>query len=310
VTERREGSPKYRANSIVGSWHALLRHREIYVSWEHEFALPFINEGHFYVTAPGRLRAPIKDFSLRRDEGLELIIETRCPPDAKSTEPERPPGTVRLNVESAELENIGGMKAKLQGVIPYRFWTTDNYRTGESELTEEAQIHEISAVVQADGEARYTIDWLENLPARPFHWPGSIDTKTEIMTTRKIGTDDDDVITLFSKEIEQSGANHAVKIVVDGVGILPMRSRTEGRQPIEKTRLHRLRRHPGRSISKKSKDGGLLRTERLSRGAGEHPLRQGLEPYVAEGSQRLQHRREGSRPSDSAAGPARRALAA
>lgn len=188
------------------------------MSWEHEFALPFINEGHFYVKAPGPLRAPIKDFSLRRDEGLELIIETRCPPDAKSTEPERPPGTVRLNVESAELENIGGMKAKLQGVIPYRFRTTDNYRTGESELTEEAQIHEISAVVQADGEARYTIDWLENLPARPFHWPGSIDTKTEILTTRKIGTGDD-VITLFSKEIEQSGANLAVKIVVDGVDI-------------------------------------------------------------------------------------------
>ncbi len=188
------------------------------MSWEHEFALSFINEGHFYMTAPGQLRAPIKDFSIRRNEGLTLIIETRCPPDAKSTEPERLPGTVRPNVESAELENIGGMKAKLQGVIPYRFRTTNNYRTGDSELNEEAQIHEISAVVQGDGEARYTIDWVENLPTRPFHWPGSIDTKTEILTTRKIGIGDD-VITLFSKQIEQSGANHAVKIAVGGVDI-------------------------------------------------------------------------------------------
>lgn len=187
------------------------------MSWEHEFAVSFINDGHFYVTAPGPLRAPVKDFSIRRNEGLELIIETRCPPDAKSTEPERPPGTVRLNVESVELENIGGMKAKLQGVIPYRFRTTDNYRTGDSELTEEAQIHEISAVVQG-GQARYTIDWVENLPTRPFHWPGSIDTKTEILTTRKVGIGDD-VITLFSKQIEQSGANHAVKIAVGGVDI-------------------------------------------------------------------------------------------
>jgi hypothetical protein len=186
--------------------------------WEHEFAVPFINDGHFYVTAPGPLRSPVKDFSVRRDEGLELIIETRCMPDAQSTDPERPPGTVHLNVEVVELENIGGMKVTLRGVIPYRFRTRDNYRTGESELTEEAKIYEISAVVPGDREARFTIDWVENLPTRPFHWPGSIDTTTEILTTRKIGIGDDG-ITLFSKESEQSGANHAVKITVDGVDI-------------------------------------------------------------------------------------------
>jgi hypothetical protein len=157
------------------------------VSWEHEFALSFINDGHFQVTDAGPLRAPIKDFSIWRNEGLTLMIGTRCPPDARTTEPERPPGTVRLNTQCAVLENIGGMKAKLKGVIPYNFLRTHNYRTSDSELTEEAQIHEISAPVQADGAARYTVDWVENLPSRPFQWPASINTTTEILTTRKIG---------------------------------------------------------------------------------------------------------------------------
>jgi hypothetical protein len=72
--------------------------------------------------------------------------------------------------------------------------------------------------VKGDGEPRYIIDWLENLPARPFQWPASIDTRTEILKTRKIGIGGD-VITLFSKEIEQSGANHAAKITVGGMDV-------------------------------------------------------------------------------------------
>lgn len=188
------------------------------MSWKHEFALSFLNDLHFYVTEAGPLHAPVKDFSIRRDEGLKLIIKTRCPADAKSTALERPAGTVRLNVESAELENDGGMKAKLRGLIPYRDRTTHNHRTGDSELAEEAQIHEISVPAWDDREALYTIDWVENLPTRPFAWPASIDTKTEILTTRKIGRGDD-VVTLSGKQIEHSGSNHAVKIVVEGMDI-------------------------------------------------------------------------------------------
>lgn len=185
------------------------------MSWEREFALSFINDGHFQVTDAGPLRAPIRDFSLRRNGKLTLILETRCPPDAKSTAPQRPSGTVRISTESAELENIGGMKAKLLGVIPYRYRTTSNHKTGIGELTEEAQIHQLSAVVRSDAEARYTIEWLENLPTSPFTWPASIQTKTETLTTRNIGLGDDE-ITLFSKDARLSSSQHAAKIRVGG----------------------------------------------------------------------------------------------
>jgi hypothetical protein len=83
--------------------------------WDHEFAVPFINEGHFHVTDPGPLRAPIIDFSLRRDEALDLILETKTAPDAKSTAPEYPSGTVRITTECASLANIGGVKVRLTG---------------------------------------------------------------------------------------------------------------------------------------------------------------------------------------------------
>ena len=213
ATERREGPPKYRANSIVDSWYCVASPSGNSRELGTRICVVVYQRGSFLHDGTRSAARADQGFFHTAQRGTTLIIETRCPPDAKSTEPERLPGTVRPNVESAELENIGGMKAKLQGVIPYRFRTTNNYRTGDSELNEEAQIHEISAVVQGDGEARYTIDWVENLPTRPFHWPGSIDTKTEILTTRKIGIGDD-VITLFGKQIEQSGANHAVKIAV------------------------------------------------------------------------------------------------
>jgi hypothetical protein len=60
--------------------------------WEYEFALSSINDGHFRVADPGPLHSPVLDFSIRRDENLKLILETRALPDAKSAAIERPSG--------------------------------------------------------------------------------------------------------------------------------------------------------------------------------------------------------------------------
>ena len=100
------------------------------------------------MTDPGPLRAPIIDFSLRRDEALDLILETRTVPDAKCTAPEYPSGTVRITTECASLENFGGVKVRLTGVIPYRVRTSTNYQTGQDEHVEEAKIHALEAVVR------------------------------------------------------------------------------------------------------------------------------------------------------------------
>jgi hypothetical protein len=100
--------------------------------WDHKFAVSFINEGLFRVTDPGPLRAPIVGFSLRRDDALELILETKTASDAKSTAPEHPSGTLRINTECASLENVGGVKVKLAGVLPYRVQTLVNHKPGRA----------------------------------------------------------------------------------------------------------------------------------------------------------------------------------
>ena len=51
-------------------------------------------------------------------------------------------------------------------------------------------------------DARYTIDWLENLPMSPFVWPDFVKTKIETATTRKFGLGDDG-ITLFSTDSQE-----------------------------------------------------------------------------------------------------------
>jgi hypothetical protein len=186
--------------------------------WDHEFAVPFINEGHFSVTDPGPLRAPVLDFSLRRDEALDLILETRTAPDAKSAAPEHSSGTVRITTECASLENIGGVKVRLTGVLPYRVRTSSNYRTGQDEHVEEAKIHALEAAVRRGIDARYTIDWLENLPISPFVWPDFVETKVETATRRKFGLGDDG-ITLFSTDSGQSSSRTAAKTVVAGMEV-------------------------------------------------------------------------------------------
>jgi hypothetical protein len=186
--------------------------------WDHEFAVQYINDGLFHVTDPGPLRAPVIDFSLRRDKALDLILETKTAPDAKSTAPEHPSGTVRITTECASIENIGGVKVTLRGVIPYRVRTSINYRTRQDEHVEEAKIHALEAMVRSGIEGRYTIDWFENLPISPFVWPDFVKTKIETATTRKFGLGDDG-ITLFSTDSEQSSSRTAAKIVVAGTEV-------------------------------------------------------------------------------------------
>lgn len=181
--------------------------------WEYEFTLSFINDGHFHVTDPGPLHSPVLDFSIHRDEDLQLILETRAPPDAKSAVIERPSGTVRITTECVELENVGGMKAKLLGVVPYSKHIYENNQTSESKLTEKARIHALEATVCEGPEAAYTIEWLENLPLKSFHWPDWVRTETDTKKTRTIGLDGESV-TLFDENSHLSSTAAAAKIVV------------------------------------------------------------------------------------------------
>lgn len=187
-------------------------------SWDHEFAVDFVNEGHFYFVDPGPLHAPIQGFSLRRDQALNLILETKAVKNATSTAAKHPSGTVRQATETASLENVAKMKVMFSGVMPYQTRSTNDYKTGESEVVEEAKINAVEAVVRSELEPANTIDWLENFPEKFFFWPDSIENESVTSITQKIGSDEDG-ITLFDEDGSRSTSYAALKCIVYGVEI-------------------------------------------------------------------------------------------
>jgi hypothetical protein len=52
--------------------------------WEQEM-LDYINTMYFRVTDAGPLHAPVQSLSIRRNEKLQLILQTKAPSNAKST---------------------------------------------------------------------------------------------------------------------------------------------------------------------------------------------------------------------------------
>jgi hypothetical protein len=184
--------------------------------WDHEFAVDFINEGHFYFVDPGPLHAPIRGFMLRRDAALKLILETRIEKNATSTAAQHPSGTLRIATESANLESIAKLKATLSGVMPYQVRSTNDYKSGESERVEEALINTVEAVVHSDLEPAYTIDWIDNFPEGFFFWPDAVVTESTTSITRKIG---DDGLTLSNEDGSRSTSYTALKFRLEDVEI-------------------------------------------------------------------------------------------
>jgi hypothetical protein len=183
--------------------------------WQREI-FELINEGHFRIVDPGPLHAPVRTFKIRRDDNLDLMLETKAPPDAKSAQRTYPAGTVRFNTDTVALENIAGIKAAMTGVIPTRYSTSHVNEPGQGELTEETKIHQIESVLRAEVEPAYIIDWVENLPSSQFVWPNLIKTKTDTTETATIELDGDD-ITIVDSESQNSMSRHAAKIVIGGV---------------------------------------------------------------------------------------------
>jgi hypothetical protein len=178
-----------------------------------EECIQVLNDSLFEITDAGPLHQPIRSFSIRRDEKLQLILETEAHPTAGSSAANQPPGTVHMSTERALLRSLGGLEGEFFGVIPYNV-STQTRGTSERSLKEQAHVH-IAITNNPGGEpAAYVIDWLENLPRSPFTWPTSSEVVTNTISTRKISLDDG--ITITSAREDFSMSSNAVKLTVDG----------------------------------------------------------------------------------------------
>src|SRR5208337_4853119 len=155
------------------------------LSWKNQ-CIDLLNEGGFQIIDPGPLHAPINKFTIRRDEHLALILDTEAAAGAKSTAPKLSDGTARFNTDKAELTHISGAKATFSGV------QTISVTPHADPIRETARVHQLSVTLLGVGEAAYTIEWLENLPAKHI-WPDTITTIKENSTTQRISLDDDGI---------------------------------------------------------------------------------------------------------------------
>jgi hypothetical protein len=156
-------------------------------SWDRE-PIDIANGMSMQVTDPGPLQMPISRFSIRRDEKLVITIETEgelnpIPPAV----PPRSDGLPRLRTAQVKLGNRYGAGALLDGVVSTSIVDQHHHPMGRKEV---AQVNRLTVTTGAVGETAYTIEWLENLPFRPFCWPEAITTKMETTTTWKVAQDD------------------------------------------------------------------------------------------------------------------------
>jgi hypothetical protein len=180
---------------------------DVVLNWKNQ-SIDLLNEGGFRITEPGPLHAPIHGFKIRRDENLTLWLETEAALDAKSTARPHPSGTVRINMEQVELGHASGAKATLSGV------QTLSVVQHEDALREVARVHVLTAALLDLGTAAYTIEWLENMPAK-YLWPDTIKTDKEETTTLGISFAGEG-ITIRESDSRGSSSQAAVRLIVAG----------------------------------------------------------------------------------------------
>ncbi|MDF3626184.1 hypothetical protein [Brytella acorum] len=179
-----------------------------------EECLRILNKGFFEITDPGPLHQPIRSFSIRRDEKLNLILETEAAPNATSAAVDQPPGSVRLTTERALLRSVGGLEGEFFGLVPYS-QHRQSQGVSEQSLTELTQVHIAKTNNPSGAPALYVIDWLENLPQSPYMWPAASDVVTKTITTRRISLNDG--ITITNDTERFSSSRNCAKLTVDGI---------------------------------------------------------------------------------------------
>jgi hypothetical protein len=189
----------------------------IMCDWEWESFSDFVNYKLCKITNAGPLCAPINRFSIRRNEKLELIMETVAEQNAKSYTIAHPPGTVRINTDTLILSTAFGTEMVASGVQSLCCKTFTDPNSARSELREDALIHNISGVIRKIGEVKYVIDWLANVEDC-YLWPNRSDCEI-IVTKTHILNGGDDKQTLISSQETVGGGWNCAKICVDGVHI-------------------------------------------------------------------------------------------
>lgn len=182
--------------------------------WEWETFAGLLNNGTFAISDAGPLCVPLRSFTIRRDEKLHIILETKAEQNARSAVPDHPSGTVRVNAERVLFSGVLG-SAVAHGVQPKSYAATisDNPAQGESREASDVNSLEVT-LTYTQKPVAFVIEWLANLDG-PFVWPHFTKDNTQKNKNRCLH-DLANGIDLKSSDDFESQARNCVRFTVDG----------------------------------------------------------------------------------------------
>lgn len=187
-------------------------------AWQWECFDKVVTPDVFGVTNAGPLIAPVRGFSIARDDGLQLVLETLAVGDARGTAATHPAGMVRRTTEAVEFAARSSSTAVARGVMPLgdrRAWNSE----GVKETRERARVQSLTAWLKPGTESAYTIDWLENVDGDGQVWSGTlIEDEDETAETRVVGSGAD-AIRLSSSRGGLSVRHAALEMNIGGVSL-------------------------------------------------------------------------------------------
>jgi len=183
--------------------------------WEYEPFAAFLTDDHFEVTDAGQLHAPVRSFSLKRNDKLQIILETKCGEKAEINEILRPAGSIRTNLDAVELRSrFSPTTARLIGVQRLETHTTSS--RARSELKDTSKVQRVKAELSRAQPATQTIDWLENARNDFYLWPDMVKDQTVTTKTRAFGRTAE-ALRLTSNDERSSSGRRALNLNVGGV---------------------------------------------------------------------------------------------
>jgi hypothetical protein len=156
---------------------------------EWEYFSTVIQSNTYSVADWGPLHGPIKNFVIKRDTNLTLVLETTSDNTSASVAVDHPVGTVRESTDSVTFAGLSGGKATALGVT--RHLLNTSYKSAEvtAQKIETSSIHTLTWVAAEDVESAYTVDWLENVPDG-YLWPHFVDSENTETSIKKFTADD------------------------------------------------------------------------------------------------------------------------
>jgi len=185
--------------------------------WEWETFASLLNNRTFIISDLGPLRGPLRSFTVRRDEKLHIILETKAEQNARSSVRDHPLGTVRVNADRVLFSGPLG-SAVAHGVQPKSQSATISDNPAEGESRETSDINSLDVTLTfSEKPVGYVIEWLANLDG-PFVWPHFTKDKTEKIKTRRLH-DLANGIDVKSSDEGEGQARNCVRFAVDGTNI-------------------------------------------------------------------------------------------